>query len=335
MTDRQLVIVGHPNCGCKYLHNLLQKMNIQVGYEEWEEDGIVSWYFSVDSKTLTSLRASYALRGTTRDPKLFPSHLVHYTRDPLDAIPDIMESVACNSDEYFYQRRIIQHVYNIDLDSYKPLDRAVASFLFWNKMIEQQDPEFVVRVEDAYKPLRDYISTTLHKSIPNKINVEKLPHGTACNWTPLQNDLLQLLDKWCYEYGYPNVSTRLCKKQQLSQPDKPRQLLSDRPIISHQPNKPKLQPLDSDPIMLRQPQAVKTFPQQSLPQIDRPIVLQPPQQLPQPPAPKAFPPPIVLGPRSKKPPPVKRHLIPVLHKDHSVLLNRKTAGSIKMRKSKR
>ena len=83
-------------------------------------------------------------------------------------------------------------------------------------MIEEQSPEITIRVENATEAVKGYLSkmgwgVKQVKPIPDK-RTNSRPRVNV-DWTLLQEDLLVAIDKWCAQYGYQALSTRIKTSQ--------------------------------------------------------------------------------------------------------------------------
>ena len=126
-------------------------------------------------------------------------------RNPLYALPSIVDADRKDSQNYNYRKRMLYTLYHINLDDYSPLDRAAISFILWNKMIEDQKPGLVVHVEDSIVPLLQYLGWKADHLATNESYNNKATD--AVDWSTLRPDLLKALDEWCFENGYQE----LCK----------------------------------------------------------------------------------------------------------------------------
>jgi hypothetical protein len=209
--DNKIIIIGHPRCGSGYMAELFSTFGCNVKHEEWGENGISSWLFAVDPQDLKKLKASYAPYGPTRPEKVNSKYIIHYVRDPFNAIPSIIGEDSF-MDSYIYRKRILQKKYGINLDEYSAVDKATVSFLLWNKMIEEQAPAITIRVENATEAVKAYLvkmglGAKQVRQFPDKRNNSRPKINV--DWTTLRKDLLFAIDRWCRDYGYPELTPRI------------------------------------------------------------------------------------------------------------------------------
>jgi hypothetical protein len=186
MNPEQILLIGHPRCGATYLAAAFKAYDYDIRRGEPGIHGIVSWALAVD-------------------PKQNGQQIIHYVRNPLYSLPSIVYADRKDSQNYNYRKRILYTLYHINLDDYSPLDRAAISFILWNKMIDEQKPGFVVRIEDSIVPLLQYLGWKVGHHATNESYNNKATD--AVDWSTLRPDLLKTLDKWCFENGYQE----LCK----------------------------------------------------------------------------------------------------------------------------
>ena len=71
---------------------------------------------------------------------------------------------------------------DVDLNDYQSdLERAVASYVFWNQIVWAAEPERIFKVEDCVVPVHDYLVEK--KLIPQKFDTSKIQLSQSMNST--------------------------------------------------------------------------------------------------------------------------------------------------------
>ena len=135
---KNLLLTGHPRCGSRYMSILLKHLGFDVNHESFGADGICSWLYAVKDLNMPILGKHrinpYASYATDFD------YTLAYVRNPFDALPSILLENWVERSYNFRRNHIIDQL-GIDLDNYKSdLERAIASFLLWNKITQLKKP---------------------------------------------------------------------------------------------------------------------------------------------------------------------------------------------------
>lgn len=227
---RKLLIVGNPRCGSGYMHKIFQECGFRIGHEKDMQDGISCWFFAVSSKTSPG--------GNEVNPGLSRNHFyfektVHHVRDPKTAIPSTLmlidnryarrgEKVAMN---YIYKH--IKNHLNVDVENMEQnLDRAIASFVYWNKIIESTIVRSAVfKVENCeidvinFIKMNNLIDLKNHEKVKsnifqpelkkynNSLNKFKKPKPIIDDsmWMKVDEQLKKELNIFCDKYGYERI----------------------------------------------------------------------------------------------------------------------------------
>jgi hypothetical protein len=212
--SRLLLVLGHPRCGSAYAAKLASSVGLDIGHEKMGEHGISSWMFAVPD-----LRAPF---GTDYGGAPLNSRfnaVVHHLRDPFEAAASIMlENNVTVS--FRYRRAHIEAEFGFDLFRYDlALDRAMASYLFWNKLCEVRAPHFTFRIEQDGDLLLDFLRKEFAGFLApaetqqeiGKVNTYddhfsktgmKKPNLSAGDWSKLDSSLREPLRQFCQTYGY-------------------------------------------------------------------------------------------------------------------------------------
>jgi hypothetical protein len=212
---RPLLIVGHPRCGSGYMSKLLQALGLDVGHEKMGQHGISSWMFAVDDDEVPFAQDKYSASRRTSHFQLCIQHV----RDPRAAVPSIMRDNKYSDLSFQFRCKHIKQRYEIDLQDYtSDIERAVLSYICWNRIIAEGGVGLVVRVEDAQEKLIDLL---LDKGVldtrpvqlnlpPKNVNSDKPYRGVVHekpqlherDWQGIDPSILSELNAQCRKYGY-------------------------------------------------------------------------------------------------------------------------------------
>jgi hypothetical protein len=215
---RPLLVIGHPRCGSGYLSQLLGALGLDVGHEKMGKSGISSWMFAVVDIS------PYALDKYALSRKF--SHFqftIHHVRNPRDAIPSIMRENLHSSESYAFRRKHILQRFGMNLDdATSEIEKAILSYVYWNKIVEESKVDLVVRVEDEEEALKAFLikngligKNTEWTNPPKKdVNSNKAYKGVVYEKAPLAEQdwksvdirILHLLNEKCRQYGYQELS---------------------------------------------------------------------------------------------------------------------------------
>lgn len=212
---RPLLFVGHPRSGTGFAAELCGQFGLQIGHEDDGKDGISSWMFAVDAE-----ENPWALSPVARTRRaLHWDTLIQVVRDPATAIPSIIRENRHAPASYDFRRTHIVAETGTDLDSFESeADRAVASLCLWNRIIRDQSPAFVCRIESDHAALAEFLSGAGYAvSVPNDLdltpaNADKAYKGkrhakpdlSPDDWSALSERAQSLLAEYCTAYGYSN-----------------------------------------------------------------------------------------------------------------------------------
>jgi GR25 family glycosyltransferase involved in LPS biosynthesis len=212
---RPILAIGHPRCGSGYMSELFKACGLDVGHEHVGKHGISSWMFAVEDDEYPWALNSMA---RTRKNKHF-GHVVQFVRNPRQAIPSIIRENHHAEKSYAFRRKHILSAFGVDLDTASSeLERAMMSYLYWNRLIEGQEIALVVRVEDAEESLLrslknwQLVAATCALSVrpPKDVNANKLYQGTFPerpdlsddDWQQVCDKLKREINESCDRYGY-------------------------------------------------------------------------------------------------------------------------------------
>ncbi len=211
------------------MSQLFQKCNLQIGHERDWEDGMSCWFFAVFSE--------YSPWGIPKQPGLSRfdfefEYVVHYVRNPLNAIPSILmqidetyaRGIEKKASSYIFKNVDKYLGINIEKNYVDNLETAIASYLFWNKIIENSQPSATFKVEscesEVLQFLREKNLTDLNnidrskvfdirlKNYNNslqKFQVSAKPVVTNRDWENVNESLKKELNEFCDRYGYLRI----------------------------------------------------------------------------------------------------------------------------------
>ena len=213
---RDVLCVGHPRCGSGYMSRLLGTFELEVGHERMEAQGISSWMFAVDDAWYPYGRDKYA---RSRRYTHF-RHIIHHVRSPFDAIPSLIVENQYSEKSFAFRQKHIQRYFGLDLATLSPIDAAVASFIYWSRIIELMKPNLTIRIEDDQKKLFRFLKRkklvdearnfaeiepppkTINTRKPYKGQIIEKPVLSDDDWNSISNSFKSELRFFCRKYGY-------------------------------------------------------------------------------------------------------------------------------------
>lgn len=219
--SKEYLITAHPRCGTKFISNVFKSLDIKIGHEQMEEDGISSWQLVAPANN------SLKFKNQSFRSKLRPrinynfSHSIHLVRYFLTAIPSIILENE-SSDSYNYRRAQIYIGFDVDLDDYSSaVEKALASYIYWNKLALSQGVDAIVRLEYLKDDLADYFGQRDETLIQNKLvnnlydrktvnssrmkHINRKPEFTIDSLESCNENLLNELEALSLQFGYNEV----------------------------------------------------------------------------------------------------------------------------------
>lgn len=215
---RSLLAIGSPRCGSAYFSALLNHMGLQINHESIGRDGICSWLFAVQDLNMPTFQ-------TGLDPTLSYrtdfNYKIAYIRNPYAAIPSLLiENCHADQRSYNFRRSHILDRLDVDLNDYQnDLERAAASYVFWNQIVWMAEPERIFKVEDCVLPVHDYLVEK--KLIPQKFDTSKIQLSQSMNstsqrghtkrkvlladWDRITPELRASIERIAERYGYAEI----------------------------------------------------------------------------------------------------------------------------------
>jgi GR25 family glycosyltransferase involved in LPS biosynthesis len=213
---QDVLCVGHPRCGSGYVSQLLGAFGLEIGHERMDAHGISSWMFAVDDAYYPYGKDKYA---RSRRYTHF-RYIIHHVRSPFDAIPSLIVENQHSEKSFAFRRKHILRYFGIDLATLSPIDAAVASFIYWNRIIELMKPDVIIRIENDQESLFHALQTaelleeeaqfsdvelppkTVNARKPYKGAVIDKPVLTEDDWESLSSFFKAELRFFRKQYGY-------------------------------------------------------------------------------------------------------------------------------------
>jgi tetratricopeptide (TPR) repeat protein len=198
-----ILAIGHPRCGGRFLAGLLGQHGLQVGHETLLRHGIVSWTHAV--------RDMHVPNGENATMASF-AHTIAYGRDPASAIPSVVLENGKGKSLYFRRQHILRQT-GVDLAQYgTPLERAVASFVYWYDIIFSQSPQHLVPIERAADMIDGLVlglsmqdgaeSLEMAEVHADELHETTKPSFTRRDYSRLSAELKDRLETFCSAFGY-------------------------------------------------------------------------------------------------------------------------------------
>lgn len=152
------LITGHPRTGTYYTSTVFRKLGFAIGHEGIDKDGMSSWLHAAYDLNTPSMRVKSVLKANQSRYLMTLKHLLLLVRHPKDAIPSIiLENLGKLS--YRYRRFHILNSSGIDIhDGTTAVERAALSYINWIKMIELQQPDFILKLEHIEDDVQRFLT---------------------------------------------------------------------------------------------------------------------------------------------------------------------------------
>jgi hypothetical protein len=210
---RRILVMGHPHCGSGSTAALMRKCGFDVGHEDMGRDGISSWMFAAHAPSVPY--------GGASPLSWVPLHTdfdvtVQHLRDPFQATVSIIVENTVEPSLAFRRENILR-AFGFDITEFtNELDRAIASYLFWNKLVELRRPTFTFRIEDQAPALVSFLAARFpdrfirgadiamprENGFERRYGAELRPELLAANWAAVAAPLRASLQSFCATYGY-------------------------------------------------------------------------------------------------------------------------------------
>lgn len=202
--QRKILIIGHGRCGSGFMCALFRLNGFDIGHESLGTNGTSCWLAAnvdVDSR--------YAWGYSRVTNPIEFDYVIHHVRDPKDAIPSIMQENRVVQ-SYQYRNQVLKKKFGVDMDNY-PLeeDKACISYIYWNRLVEDQKPDRRVRVEDMMYPARckDFMKKFVDEKFIKMLTTDKINTRAKppANFKLINQGLLRQLNDLANRYGYKKL----------------------------------------------------------------------------------------------------------------------------------
>lgn len=199
MQHCKIVGIGHPRSGTKTTATLLQKYGLDVGHETIKKDGVVAW----------QLLAPYGPYPYITDFNSRPKfdYLIYNVRNPFDSIPSIVYTEDTKIPSFNFRLRECK----IPLKENNPIENAIISISYFDKLIDEMQPHITFRVEDQSDKLfkflkRQKIKINYTKIPKKKYNRRKHPNfeEMVLEFGDISYKCKKLFNNFCFKHGYLN-----------------------------------------------------------------------------------------------------------------------------------
>jgi hypothetical protein len=217
---RDILAIGHPRCGSKYMSELFKTIGLDVGHESMGDQGISSWMFAVYDENNPWAKDKYAVSRFYTDFDF----LIQYVRHPGTAIPSIIIENQYAPDSFEFRKKHFIQAFGGDIFLDKTeLEKAIVSFIKWNQIIKNQNPDLTVKIESCEAEVITFLQennlvskelsvdqiTTPSKDVnskkPYKGQIYQKPKVTAQMWNEVKPELKKELNQFCQTYDYPKL----------------------------------------------------------------------------------------------------------------------------------
>lgn len=185
------LITGHGRSATGYMAKLMQAAGLDIGHEILGKDGVSSWLHIAPGGSVTWAGEIEAVNY---------DHIIHVVRNPLDVIASAQ---TLRDESWLYMERVIGRRLPTD-----KVERAMTTYLEWNRLIDQHGPSLRVRAEDIRKEWPEIMKTIGHVARFPKEGETKgfnsRRHGVL-SWADLKKKnpaLCSKIKKMAGRYGY-------------------------------------------------------------------------------------------------------------------------------------
>ena len=213
---KKFLCIGHPRCGTTTISAYFSQMGYDVKHQNMGKDGVSSWMLAVNSN-------GYPWGNIQTRKKYYFENIIHIIRNPFDAIPSIIleNKYSPGNKSYNFRKFHINKetknelpksslLQESQLTVLEELELAIKTFLYWNKICDNQRPNVVCKIEDI-KPIEKFNKNNIKLNTIKK-NCNKLYNGKSYKKPVISNDIYNKIDdslkkeliKFCNRHKYEN-----------------------------------------------------------------------------------------------------------------------------------
>lgn len=137
LLNEKFLIIGHPRSGTGYAANLLSSADYQVGHEKLKKNGISSWQWATDAKSVPWGDPPKAIEFDTK---------IMIIRNPLQCIASVAYTEEASLD---WRSKFVA----LNKEE-QPFVNAMLSIFQWNAMCRAKSPDYIVKTENLYEFVR-------------------------------------------------------------------------------------------------------------------------------------------------------------------------------------
>lgn len=204
----EFLILGHPRCGTGFMTKVMGKLGYQIGHEVMGRDGTSNWTYAIGDEVCFS--------WTQHSANCYNfNRIIHCVRDPLKAIPSIAFTETCYNPMkpgkiYVYKSTMFRHKHlKFGNNGDTIFNFAIRSFLGWNELIENKNPDLVVRIENVMDDMKISFPEIECVELPGPSNKRSHPEMKKEQWNSVDPELLQRLEEFCKVHSYPSIIERI------------------------------------------------------------------------------------------------------------------------------
>ena len=219
--EKEILCIGHPRCGTKYISGLLTSFGYEIGHENMKKKGISSWMLAVMSNTYP-----WGDVGIDKNKPFSVfnfKYIIHIVRNPFNAIPSIILENKYSPRSYNFRKFHIKRELNIDLPIYnsklnliQDIEIAIKTYIYWNLICEKNKPSLVIKLEDSYNILKQYNTKNIKESdlkIDKNETINKFfgnkkynkPRIVNYDYEKVDDSLKLELKQFCIKYDYKYI----------------------------------------------------------------------------------------------------------------------------------
>jgi len=181
---KELLFFGHPRCGGKFLHTIINNVNLKIGLNKMNQDGII-----------------LEMNHTNYINNYLFNKKIYFIKHPLNCINGVIKENN-NEQSYNYRKKKIQDNSNIILPSFikiktkiQKIEIAIQCLYFWDILCLNLNPDIIIRVDLDRNKLITFLNL---KSININQKIKKIQHIEK----QINSDIYQHLIDLCNKYNY-------------------------------------------------------------------------------------------------------------------------------------
>jgi len=167
----QLLVTGFPGNNIFRLQNIFNERGLELGKNQIQKDGLISWVFAV-----YDLDHPRNYKGYARS-KYFSNFLqtIIIIEDPRTSVKSIIDEISQNHNSYEFIKKHILMNYEVDISIKKNLiEQASLIYIYWSKLLQElNDAALIIKqeenVQNAIENLKKH-KLNIHSSNISEVN---------------------------------------------------------------------------------------------------------------------------------------------------------------------